>query len=261
MRMTRAWLAASSFACAFALLGSRAEAQDLVPPSTGTPSSGDTATPPPAAGTPPPEGTRLDADEKKDSGRGLEWFYLNASVGYSYANMSSLSSSNLTPSIQSASSAGPAFGAGLGIRLFIVSIGAQATLNELSNFNLWQMDAQLSLHIPIGHWEPYFGLHGGYCFVAAFDAAGLADGISGSPNVSITGGDGGLQLGLDYYFNHFVSLGIEGDGSVLFLHRPPTTLPTALESQLTSSQLAAYQQSGDSVGLGVIGSVHLGFHL
>lgn len=225
----------------------RANAQDLTPPSTG---------PAPEVSTtaPPPEDAKLGSEEKKDSKRGLEWVYLNADAGFSYISMDSLSNSNL--GVTNSSSAGPTFGVAAGIRLFILTLGARANLNALSSFNLWQMDAELGIHIPIGHWEPYFGLHGGYCFVGS-----LNDGLSASPNLSVTGGDAGAQIGLDYYFNHFVSLGIDVSGNALFLSRPATTLPASVSSQLTPSQQAVYQQSGDSVGLGVAPSLRLGFHL
>jgi hypothetical protein len=226
---------------ALLLMAPSARAQDLAPPSTGTP----TDTSNPGAAAPPPEEAKLDKEEKKDSKRGLEWVYLNADAGFSYISMNSLSSSTL--SVQNTSSQGPTFGVAAGIRLFILTLGVRANLNTLSSFNLWQMDAELGFHIPIGHWEPYFGLHGGYCFVGS-----LADGVSGSPNVTINGGDAGLQLGLDYYFNHFVSLGLDVSGNLLFL-TGTAQVPAALAS--------AVPASGDSIGFGIAPSLHLGFHL
>lgn len=258
----RGRLAAAGAAALLLVISGTAFAQDLTPPSTGTanpPPDPNAPLPPPgtAAPTSSGEGEKLGKDEKKDSGRGLEWLYLNADAGFSYINMSSLSDSNLSPgSLQSTSSVGPKFGVGAGIRLFILTLGVHANLNELSAFDLWQLDGELGFHIPIGHWEPYFGLHGGYCFVGS-----LGDGLSGSPSLSVTGGDAGLQLGLDYYFNHFVSVGIEADGSAFFLHRAPTAIPAAAAAELPPQAAMLYQQSGDSVGLGVVGSVHLGFHL
>ncbi len=257
MRRTRtraAWPLPATTLALVLWLGGTARAQDLAPPAVDTPGTPGPASPPPPAGAAQPEGTRLASDEKKDSGRGLEWVYLNADAGFSYIDMASFSSSSF--GVQNTSSQGPTFGVGAGIRLFILTIGVRANLNELSSFNLWQLDGELGLHIPLGHWDPYFGLHGGYCFVGSLD-----DGLTGSSNISITGGDAGIQLGVDYYFNHFVSIGIEAAGSVLFLQRPPAALPSQISSQLTPSQQAVYQQTGDSVGLGVAGVAHLGFHL
>jgi hypothetical protein len=197
---------------------------------------------------------KLGADEKKDSGRGLEWVYLNADGGFAYTDMGSFGSTKL--SVQNTPSSGPTFGVGAGIRLFILTIGARANLDLLSSYDLWRLDGEIGIHIPIGHWDPYIGLHGGYCFVGS-----LQDGLSGSSNVSISGGDAGLALGVDYYFNHFVSLGLEASGSILFLHSAPPALPAGSSSALSPSESMLYQQTGDSVGLGVVGSLHLGFHI
>jgi len=225
-----------------------ASAQDLAPPSTGSPSdpvpsSGDPLSAAPA--TPPPGTTTTEEEKKKDSKRGLEWVYLNADAGFSYINMASLSASSL--SVQNVSSQGGTFGIAAGIRLFILSLGVRANLNTLSSFNLWQLDAELGFHIPLGHWEPYIGFHGGYCFVGSFE-----DGVSNSPNITINGGDAGLQIGLDYYFNHFVSLGLDVSGNVLFLSGT---------SQLPAAVTSAVPQSGDSIGIGIAPTLRLGFHL
>jgi hypothetical protein len=226
-----------------------ASAQDLPPPSTGTPNDASNpanqpSTPPADGAAQPSQATKLDKEEKKDEKRRLEWLYLNADAGFSYISMDSISASSL--SVQNASSAGPTFGLAAGIRLFILTLGVRANLHALSSFNLWQMDAELAFHIPIGHWEPYIGFHGGYCFVGSLD-----DGLSGSSNISINGGDAGMQIGLDYYFNHYVSLGLDVSANALFL-TGTSTVPAIVPGSA---------QSGDSIGLGVAPSLHLGFHL
>jgi hypothetical protein len=269
IRTTPALVAAPSLACALLLLSASASAQDLAPPSTGEPAADDSAASAPKDGNAKPDDKKADDEKKKDSGRGLEWVYLNAGAGFSYIDMSVISASNLLPgpltatSNQPSASQGPAFSLGAGLRLFILTLGARATLNELSAFNLWQIDGELGLHIPIGHFEPYFGLHGGYCFVGT-----LSDGLSGltsgsqSPAIQISGGDFGAQLGLDYYFNHFVSLGIDVSGSLLFLQRPPAPLPKLPAGVTVPASLQSdYAKSGDSIGAGVAPTLRLGFHL
>jgi hypothetical protein len=222
--------------------------------------------PPKKAPPPPPSSSsatkdpndalpKPDSDEKKkSSGAGISWVYLMADAGFMYSDMAGISSSNL--GVTKTAAAGPTFGFGGGIRLLILTLGAQANVDTLSSFDLWRLDAVLGIHIPIGHVEPSFGLHGGYCFVGSLD-----QGISQSPSVSITGGDAGLQLGLDYYFNHYISLGLEGSANLLFLHRPVTALPSDVASHLTAQEKMEYGQTGDSVGVGVGATLHLGLHL
>ena len=250
-------LIATGLTVAATLHPSLAEAQDLAPPPPMDPTT-------PGAGQPgtgeAAEGAKLDKEEKKDSGRGLSWVYLDAHAGFSYVDMASFSAT--TFAVQKTSSEGAAFGFGAGIRLFILTLGAQATLNELADFSLWQVDAVLAFHIPIGHWEPYIGFHGGYAFVGTLDVTALSSAADGSPNVAVHGGDGGMQFGVDYFFNHYLSLGGEIAGNALFLHRPATALPAGVPlSAIPASAQQIYQNSGDSIGLGAIGSIHFGVHL
>lgn len=252
---------ASSLAfTAISLLAWTASAQDDAPTTSQPPA--EAQTPAPAASETP---AALPLDTNQDTGHGRELLYVSADAGYSYIDMASFSSSNF--GIQKTSSEGPMFGLGAGLRLAILSLGVRANLNELSDFNLWQLDAELGLHIPSPHWDVYLGIHGGYAFVGTLDSSTVAQVASQSAGaVSIYGGDAGLQLGADYYFNHFLSLGFELAGNALFLHRPPvalppgfSSLPASAQAQVTSQPI--YQGSGDSVGVGAAGSLHFGVHL
>jgi hypothetical protein len=243
--------------CVFASLPSHpALAQDEPAAPSETTETKPASEPPPAA---------LPMDTEQPHKRGPEFLYLKADAGFSYVDMASFSST--TFAVQKTSSYGPMFGVGAGLRLAILTLGVNANLNELSDFNLWQLDAELGLHIPSEHWDVYLGIHGGYAFVGTLDSSSVAQVAGQSPGgVSIYGGDAGLQLGADYYFNHFVSLGFELAGSALFLHRPPAalpaefnSLPAAAQDQIRAQPL--YANSGDSVGAGAGASLHLGIHL
>jgi hypothetical protein len=232
--------------------------------------------PPPDTSQPPPnyapstsaEGAQnqeLASDEKKDSGRILEIVWANAEAGFGYINMQQISSSNLQ--IQNATSAGGMFGVGAGIRLLVFTLGVRARLNELSAFNLWELNGELGFHIPIKRWDPYFALHGGYTFVGTLSSSAVGDSLGASPSdISIHGADAGVSLGADYYILPVLSLGLDVTGEALFLSRPPLALPpgfnllpAAMQNQITSNPL--YSASGDSVGFGLSGSLHLGLHI
>jgi hypothetical protein len=242
-----------------ALYAPTASAQDAPP------ASGDgTAAPAPPTATPtgaPLAALPQDSPEKEE-GHGTELLYADALAGFSAIDMASFSSS--TFGVTKTGSFGPMFGAGAGVRLSILQLGVQANLNQLSDFNLWQLDAVLGLHVPSRHWDIHFGLHGGYAFVGTLDSTSVSQVASQSAGaVSIYGGDAGLQLGADYYFNHFLSLGFELSGNALFLHRPPVPLPSGIPAaQLAQVQAdPLYKSSGDSVGLGGVASINLGVHL
>jgi hypothetical protein len=265
-----AFLAASSLAV------KTASAQDLQPPpplepaapvppytAPGTPYSPGSPYAPGAATSGPVYGNS--SDESKDSGLGLEWVYLNADIGVDYTNMNSLNSSNLQ--LQKTQSFGPAFGLGAGVRLLFFTAGARVRDLQLSDFSLWEVNAEAAFHIRIDHVDPYFGVRGGYAFVGTLSSDAVANGAS---NLTVHGFNAGLMFGFDYYFNHLLSVGLDGNPDFLFLQRPPVTLaqlPLPPGVTLTPQQIAAfqqqsaaYQQSGSSIGFGFAGTAHFGVH-
>jgi hypothetical protein len=198
------------------------------------------------------QGEQLAYEEKKDSGRIFEVFWADVEGGFSYINMQQFSSSSLQ--IQNATAWGGMLGLG-------------ARLNELSAFDFWEINGEVGCHIPIKKWDPYFALHGGYTFVGSLTSSAAGD-SAGTPasDVSVHGADAGLSVGLDYYFLSVLSLGLDVSGEGLFLSRPPAALPSGFdqlpvaEQNMIMSQ-PIYSASGDSVGFGVSGSLHLGLHL
>jgi hypothetical protein len=227
-----------------------------------------TETAPAAAPTPQgdqAQGEKLESDEKKNNGRILELVWANAEAGFSYINMQQISSSNL--GLQNATSAGGMFGFGAGIRLWILTIGARARLNDLSSFTFWELNGELGFHIPIKKWDPYFALTGGYAFSGSLSSVAENASASESPSdVSIHGADAGLSLGVDYYFLPILSLGLDVTGEALFLSRPPASLPAGLNQLPAAEQMMIenqplYKATGDSVGFGISGSLHVGLHI
>lgn len=239
--------------------------------------------PPPPMSTPPgqgqPQGTptleqqqeqethrKLDEAEQKDSGRGFELFWLDAHIGGSYINMAQFSSETLQ--IENSSAGGPAFSAGGGLRFLMFVLGARLRHNALSSFNMWQINGELGLKIPISSFDILFGLHGGYSFVGRLGDAGVATN-SNTPTaadaVSIRGWNAGLDVGFDYYVSPMFSVGAGILGDFLFLNRPPVDKPAGFE-QLTPAQKQAiendplYQKSGTSAGLQLAGGLRLGLH-
>jgi len=251
------------------------------PPTTSPPPyPGQTPTPYPATAQPPypvttpltpgtptsgalPQGPRNSDDESRDSGLGLEWIWLNADIGASYVGLDSINSS--TFSLQHSSSSGGAFALGAGVRLLFFTVGARARDLQLSSFNLWEIDAEAAFHMRIDHADPYFGLRGGYAFVGTLSSSAIGSPGGTSPDVSVHGYSAGLMAGFDYYFNHFLSLGLDLNPEFLFLQRPKAALPAgfdllppAAQMEVLSSPL--YQESGTSVGFGFTGTAHFGVH-
>jgi hypothetical protein len=263
MRGHHALVACASL-LAFASLTSSAGAQDLAPPPPISPG---------APGSPTPEQNQqaqttrsLDEAEQKDSGRNFELVWLDGSIGGSYINMAQFSSESLQ--IKNTDAAGPAFSLGAGVRFVILVLGARLRHNALSSFNMWQINAEAGLKIPVSSFDILFGLHGGYSFVGRLGDAGVATNTStpaSTDAVSIRGFNAGVDVAFDYYVSPLFSVGVGILGDFLFLNRPPVDKPAGFAS-LTPDQQAAidndpvYQKSGTSAGLQLAGGLRLGLH-
>jgi len=181
----------------------------------------------------------LNQSENEDSGRGLEFFYVNGGVNATYVGMDTFSSSQL--GVARADHLGPGFDLGLGLRLLIITIGPRIRFQPLSAFNMWQIDGEVALHIPISSLDIWLGPHGGYAFAGSLDA----------PNdVSVHGLDLGADFGIDYYLTKNFSVGGDASGEFFFLKRPSV-----------SGSSGVYAVDGSSVGFGAMGGLRLGLHL
>ncbi|HEX7670772.1 MAG TPA: hypothetical protein VF395_14355, partial [Polyangiaceae bacterium] len=219
-----------------------------------------------AGGLAPPSGSstdqesaqteqRLDDADKKDSGRGLEWFYVNAEAGFEHLGLQTFKTGLLVdPKIVSTTQTGGLIGAGLGLRLVFLTIGPRFRVGLFSDYQVWTLDAEVGLRIPLGSLEPYLNLSGGYASTGAFSAHNIGGPTSG--DVSITGYDIRAGGGLDIYVTPVFSIGAGLTGEMLGLTRPgvsPSKLGTSAANNL-------YAASGSSVGFGLTGTAVFGLH-
>ncbi|MDB4945089.1 MAG: hypothetical protein JWP97_4623 [Labilithrix sp.] len=239
-----------------------AQEPTIAPPPPMDPSA--VGTDPNAVGSPEAQtSASLNQAEREDSGRNFELFYVDGMVGGSYINMRQFSSDTLQ--IQKAESGGPMFSLGAGVRFVILVAGVRARYNALSAFNMWQLNAEVGLKIPISKLDFLVGLHGGYSFVGKVDDGTVSASSTPTNNdaVKVRGWNAGLDVALDYYVspNFSVGVGVFGDG--LFLKRPPVDLPAGVtKEQVAADPEAAklYEQSGTSAGLQFGGGLRLGGH-
>ena len=248
--MKRATVVAAFALPALAVLGAdrAASAQDLQPP---PPMSASYQTQYPAQ-----------SDQSQDSGLGLEWVYFNADVGAAYTNMQSFSESNL--GLKSTSSGGAALGLAAGVRLLFFSLGVRARDLLLSDYNLWELNAEAAFHVRVWRIDPYFGVRGGYAFTGSLGSGAVAATSGKTPDVDVHGWNVGPMVGLDIYFTSLVSIGFDLNAEVLFLQRPPAPLPAGVTQadvdKLPAQQQELYKLSGSSIGFGGVGTAHLGIH-
>ena len=228
---------------------------------------------------PPPQSTeqRLDDSKKEDSGRGLEFLYVNAQAGGVYDALGTFSN---TLQLQNTNAGGAMVGAEAGVRFVWFTLGARFRYDMLQPFNIWQLNAVVGFHIPAGKWDPYVSVHGGYSAIGSIDPNNLQNNSvtpalpctgtgcttqDAANTLSTKGGNVGFAFGVDYYPVRFFSIGIDGTFEAIFLHRDPLALPAACEAIAacvsTADANPYYSQSGDAAGVSVVGSVHIGLHL
>lgn len=204
---------------------------------------------------------QLDQSESDDSGRGFELFYAHVDAGFSYQNLAAFSGADKL-GLTSKDAVGAAFGAGAGVRLLLFTLGVRGRLHTLSSFNLWQANAVLGMHIPISSLDLYGELFGGYSVANSFGDGTLPEAVrapAGQAGVAALGGNVGLGLGADYYFNKFISLGGGVTGETLLLSRGKLDAPSGSDATVQSNALFA--DSAGIAGVGVVASLRLGLHL
>ena len=112
----------------------------------------------------------LDRADKEDSGRGLEFAWLNAELGPQYVGLQALKADNLVDgTLVESKGVGMGYGAGLGVRLLAFTFGARFRFGNFSDWQLWTLGAEAGMHIPLGRLEPYFSFGAGYASLGGFN--------------------------------------------------------------------------------------------
>jgi hypothetical protein len=152
---------------------------------------------------------------------------------------------------------GIVYGAGIGLRLVFLTGGARFRLGNFPDWQLWTLDAELGIHIPLGAVEPYFTFGGGYASMGDFSQANVGSDFNNA-GVSISGWNLRMGGGLDIYLSHVVSIGGNVSGDVMFLSRPGVS---ASNTQTGGGTLSAvYDADGSSIGAGVTFTGVVGLH-
>jgi hypothetical protein len=202
----------------------------------------------------------LDRADKEDSGRGLEFAWLNVELGPEYVGLQALKSDNLVDgTLADSKGAGMMYGVGLGARLLAFTLGARFRFGNFSDWQLWTLGAEGGMHIPLGRLEPYFTFGAGYASLGGFKQATVS-----AWDVSAHGLDLRGAVGLDVYLSNTFSVGANLSGDLLFLSRSASgvrALPGG-GSQDEQAVNAFYGgQDGSGIGAGGTLSLVLGLHI
>ncbi len=202
----------------------------------------------------------LEKSEKEDSGRGLEFIYLNVEGGYAHIGLQTFKANDIVDAgTQKTTDSGYVLGAGAGLRLVFITIGPRFRLNKFSEYDMWTLNAELGIHIPLGNFEPYFTFGAGYASIGGFDSGNIGSGIN-SDDVQITGYDIRGGAGFDLYLSPAFSIGANLTGELLGLTRPGVDLSTSGSTNANSAQADVLAADGSSVGTSVALTGVLGLH-
>jgi hypothetical protein len=235
------------------------QAGGLTPPPPMQAPSG-SASPPPSGGT-----TRqLEEAKKEDSGRGLELVWINVEGGFENVGLSTFNvdEEELTAGFISTSSSGGMVGAGVGLRLVFITLGARGRVGFFNDWQIFSLGGELGAHIPLGVLDPHVDLGFGYAGLGSFDSVvtGAADAIT------IRGFYGRVSGGLDLYVSPAFSLGLNASWEFLGLTRPglstgeiqrikedPSTNPEQTKADLLATEGTSY---GSAFALTGVAGLH-----
>jgi hypothetical protein len=209
-------------------------------------------TPPvdPAAPTPEKE---LEKADREDSGRGLEWIWLNAEIGSEHLGLQTLKANDLLdPKLVKTSQTGLVYGAGVGVRILVFTAGARFRVGSFSEWQLWTLNLEGGLRIPIGSLEPYFTVGGGYASLGSFSTTAPA-----SSKADVKGFNARVGAGLDYYLSNTFSVGGNLTGDLLFLSRSKVA---EADTSTSGNEAAVYAKDGSSIGAGATLTAVVGLH-
>lgn len=246
-----------------------------MPPSSAAPAapastlSAGGLTPPPAVETAPAPGTapapntqpgaptsaateaELDRADREDSGRGLEFVWLNAEAGVMHVGLDTFHQRNLLDPVNvKTNETGFVTGAGAGLRLVFITVVARFRYALMPDYNLWSLGLEGGIHAPFGNLEPYGAVDVGYVALGGFrDNLGA----------SINGFDARLGGGLDYFLAPMFSIGVNLSAELLLLHRSESATFTPVGVCPTGPPVD-YCRSGSSIGGALSATAVAGLH-
>jgi hypothetical protein len=206
--------------------------------------------------------------EPEWSGPMSQLFYFDGQGGFEsvqlrtfFADFNTVSA-GLLPS----SGLGPTARVGAGLRFGFITLGLRGRVasfedqSTVGSWQIWSLDAELGVRVPLHRVEPHLVLAGGY---SSF--GGLGNAVAGISNgLDVHGLDVRLGGGIDYWATRTVSLGIDVDGELLAIARPGVSvrdLATAKQiGTIDDAKARVLEASGSSVGAAYSVDAAVGIH-
>jgi hypothetical protein len=222
--------------------------------------SGGLAPPPPmqSGGLTPPAGSsrptgpwspqspteaKLAEADASDSGRGLDFFYIDAEVGAAYLAPEAFHGP-LFKAGSAQSGLGASVGAGFGVRFLYFTVGPHVRYAPFSSFRFLTVDLDLGWRVPLGRLEPYGILAAGYGNL----------GSDAEPGDTFFGYNVRVGGGVDDYLSNVLSVGGSLTAELVRLRR--SNFPAVR----TPNPDPALESGAYGLGIGVTLAGVLGLH-
>lgn len=217
------------------------------------PEAVDSTQPAPAENAPPSPEQELAKADQEDAGRGLEWIWLNAEVGAQHLGLQTFKGDGLVdPKLVKTTQTGLMYGAGIGARILVFTVGARFRMGTFKDWQLWTLDAEGGFRIPIGKLEPYFNVAAGYAALGSLPTEAPA-----TSQANVRGVHARIGAGLDYYLSNTFSVGGNLSGDLLFLSRAKVD---GAETSTSADEATVYSKDGSSIGAGTSLTAVVGLH-
>jgi hypothetical protein len=183
--------------------------------------------------------------------KGPDFLFFEAETGAQWVGLETLSvKRDVVPTAARTQDVGAFVGAGAGLKLVFLSVGPHFRVGHFQDWDLWTLDLDLGFHAPLGAFEPFLRLGGGYARLErAFDR------LQESRNLHAHGYHLALALGADYFVTPMLTLGGKLSGDMLALQRAGVDLNS--QDGLVNDYL---KYDGAAAGLGLTGALTLGLH-
>ncbi|HVU06167.1 MAG TPA: hypothetical protein VHE30_30660 [Polyangiaceae bacterium] len=217
-------------------------------------------------------GRAAHAEERSASSgfdRGLSFLYLDAEGGLESLGLETFQANDLVDAtVVKTTQTGGLLGVGAGVRLIFLTLGPRFRIGVFDAYQVWTLNGELGIKVPLGRFEPHFELGAGYASLGAFSKDDLGGPRAG--DVSITGYDVRGGGGLDVFVTRGFSIGANVSAEVLGLTRPGVSLDELASNNGATVDVNGnanvktdnlYSLDGSSLGFGFTCALVLGLHL
>ena len=197
--------------------------------------------------------------------------WLDAQAGVESVQMQTFNADFETMSVGllPAAGVGPTANVGAGIRFVFLTLGLRGRVSSFEDnapaqtvgaWQIWTLDGEIGLRVPLRRIEPHTALAAGYTSFGGFGTAlhGLSAGLD------VHGVDVRLDAGVDYWITHGISIGVDASAGVLAVARPGISardLATPKQvGTINEAKARVLEASGSSVGSMYALTGDLGLH-